>query len=150
MTDAEFDAWRPWACEDYAREIAEEQHIPIERTREQMLRFLAGKLPDGVATTDQHLLVAETDAAEGRVGYLWFAPHETDAGTVCWLYDLWVDEPHRGHGYGRAMMRLLEEEARAIGLDRIELNVFASNRWAQRLYESQGFTEMTRQYYLEL
>lgn len=150
MTAAEFAAWHPWAVEDYAREIAEEQHVPPERARELMERFMAEVLPDGPDTTGHRILVAEADGVDGRVGYLWFAPKETDAGIVCWLYDLWVDEPHRGRGLGRAMMLALEDEARAAGLRRIELNVFARNGRAQSLYGSLGFVEMTRQYYLEL
>jgi ribosomal protein S18 acetylase RimI-like enzyme len=48
------------------------------------------------------------------------------------------------------MMHALQDEARAAGFSRIELNVFARNHRAQALYASLGFVEMTRQYYLEL
>jgi ribosomal protein S18 acetylase RimI-like enzyme len=150
MTAAEFGVWYPWAVEDYAREIAEELRVAPERARERMERWLAETLADGVETPGHRLEVAEADEEVGRVGYLWFAPKETDAGVVCWLYDLWVDEPYRGRGYGRAMMHRLVAEARAAGLTRIELNAFASNLRAQSLYASLGFVEMTRQYFLEL
>ncbi|HEY7667976.1 MAG TPA: GNAT family N-acetyltransferase [Actinomycetota bacterium] len=149
MTRAEFADWSPWAIEDYAREIAEEQHVHPERALQLMRRFLAERLPEGAETAGHRLRIAEADGV-GRVGYLWFGPKETDAGVVCWLYDLWVDEPHRARGYGRAMMHALQDEARAAGFSRIELNVFARNHRAQALYASLGFVEMTRQYYLEL
>jgi ribosomal protein S18 acetylase RimI-like enzyme len=150
MTAAEFGVWYPWAAEDYAREIAQEQHVSPERARERIQRWLAEVLAGGVDTPGHRIEVAEADGVDGRVGYLWFAPKETDAGVVCWLYDLWVDEPHRGQGYGRAIMHELEAEARAAGFTRIELNAFASNLRAQSLYGSLGFVEMTRQYFLEL
>jgi GNAT superfamily N-acetyltransferase len=150
MTAEEFTAWYPWAEQDYAREIALERHVPLARARERTARWMAQVLVDGVETADHRIEVAEADGVDGRVGYLWFAPKETDAGLVCWLYDLWVDEPHRGHGYGRAMMHALLDEARAGGLTRIELNAFAGNRRAGSLYASLGFVEMSRQYYLDL
>jgi len=38
-------------------------------------------------------------------------------------------------------MRLAEDEARALGVSRIELNVFGGNAVARRLYLSMGYAE---------
>ena len=38
-------------------------------------------------------------------------------------------------------MALLRDEARALGLERIELNVFGGNEGARRLYQSLGYQE---------
>jgi RimJ/RimL family protein N-acetyltransferase len=45
----------------------------------------------------------------------------------------------RGHGLGRALMTAALAEARRRGLERVELDVFASNVRAVALYESLGF-----------
>ena len=47
-------------------------------------------------------------------------------------------------------MELLEEEVAALGLGRIELNVFGHNDVARGLYEDMGYVEMSRQLFKEL
>ena len=42
-------------------------------------------------------------------------------------------------------MELIVDEARAVGVSRIELNVFADNPVARHLYETEGYVEMSRQ-----
>jgi len=46
---------------------------------------------------------------------------------------------HRGQGIGRRLVRTTIERARVFGLERVELEVFASNAQAIRLYEQFGF-----------
>ncbi len=65
-----------------------------------------------------------------------------DAGEVCWIYDVWIDEEHRGRGLGRALMAAIEVQARSEGLGRLELHVWAANERARSLYRSLGFREM--------
>ena len=43
-----------------------------------------------------------------------------------------------------------EEQARAMGVMRLELNVFGDNPVARSLYESLGYVEMSRQLYKDL
>ena len=69
-------------------------------------------------------------------------------------------EPYHGHGYGvlgiaivrayqrrgigRAIMRVLEEQAQALGFRRIYLDVWAVNKRARALYQKMGFVEVGR------
>jgi len=46
---------------------------------------------------------------------------------------------HRGQGLGRRLLEAALEEARARGMERVELEVYASNERAMRLYETAGF-----------
>jgi RimJ/RimL family protein N-acetyltransferase len=48
---------------------------------------------------------------------------------------------YRGKGIGRNLLRSAISAARDVGITRIELEVFASNTVARRLYESAGFVE---------
>jgi len=52
---------------------------------------------------------------------------------------LGVRPEYRGGGIGRRLMEVAIEAARRLGLERIELDVYASNRAALRLYERMGF-----------
>lgn len=47
--------------------------------------------------------------------------------------------PYRGQGLGRRLAEVTIEAVRSAGIERIELEVFASNVPAIRLYESLGF-----------
>lgn len=122
----------------------------MERAREVEGDIAGRLLPNGLATEGHLLLIAEDAQTGQRVGYLWFAEKETEAGPVCWLYDIYVDESMRGMGYGRALMERLEQQARSLGLSRIELNVDGFNERARKLYGSLGYVETARQLYKDL
>jgi len=94
-------------------------------------------------------MIAEEVDAGGRVGVLWFGP-STDDEAMAWIYDITIDPDKRGQGWGRAVMRAFESEARARGYARAGLNVYADNHVARRLYESMGYLETARQLHKEL
>jgi GNAT superfamily N-acetyltransferase len=62
----------------------------------------------------------------------------------CWLEDLYVEEPVRGSGVGRALVELAFERALARGARRIELDTNEHNRRAIALYESLGFSASSK------
>lgn len=47
-------------------------------------------------------------------------------------------------GYGKEVMSVLEKRAVELNAKRIELNVFASNKHAVRLYSTIGFVEKSK------
>jgi len=61
------------------------------------------------------------------------------AGTDCLLEDLFVEEPARGTGLGRALVSRARERAVERGARRMELDVNEVNHAALKLYESFGF-----------
>jgi len=75
------------------------------------------------------------------VGELWLAERDTEFRRVLWIYDVHVDDAHRGQGYGRAAMLFAEDEARRLGLSGVSLNVFGGNETARGLYRSLGYAE---------
>ena len=75
-------------------------------------------------------------------GHLWIGPSPEGGAQDWWIWDLEVDESHRSHGVGRAVMGLAEDEARARGADSLGLSVFAGNEVARRLYRSVGYREV--------
>ena len=58
----------------------------------------------------------------------------------CWLEDLFVSDPARGRGLGRALAQAEIARARERGCRRIELDVNEANPAAIALYEGLGFS----------
>jgi RimJ/RimL family protein N-acetyltransferase len=53
-----------------------------------------------------------------------------------------VLSPYRGAGLGEEMMKTLLKEARRVGIELVELEVFSVNTGARRLYRRLGFREV--------
>jgi ribosomal protein S18 acetylase RimI-like enzyme len=143
-TEEEFAGWRDRQMADYAAEIAASGSLPPEAAREKAERDTARTLSAGVNTPGQWIF--RLLAGEKPVGWLWLgvAPPGGDPA-MAWVYQVEVDEPMRGRGYGRAAMRLAEQEARSRGMTSVGLNVHGSNKTALSLYESLGYEVMTQQ-----
>lgn len=62
------------------------------------------------------------------------------AADDCWLEDVFVREPARRSGLGRALVEAAVARARERGCRRIELDVAEGNAGALALYERLGFT----------
>lgn len=59
-----------------------------------------------------------------------------------------VSPEFQGHGYGKALMEVVKEQAKALDIQRITLDVWAFNEQAHEFYDSLGFK--TYRYYLEM
>lgn len=80
------------------------------------------------------------DTGEGEpVGHVQLTP----ADDALRIGRLIVDPTVRGQGWGRRILLLALEHARARGVPRVQLGVLASNTPARRLYESLGFVADT-------
>lgn len=104
--------------------------------------FLAGverliEQPD----TEYLLGAPHDDAPPMAVAQLRYRYSLWTASDDCWLEDLFVEEPARGTGVGRAMVEAALERARAHGCRRIELDVDDDNGAARALYLRLGFAE---------
>lgn len=117
-------------------------------------RWLILTQPEEVATVEEEeariaswtpatgtLLVAEDGEPPRIVGICGVhrgrrkgAQHSAEVGIT-------VAASHRGRGVGRALMLAAEEWARAHGIERMHLSVFAHNEPARRLYRALGYAE---------
>ena len=150
MTAEEFRAYRAWAVPDYAEEVRRNTGIGEAEALRHAERLVLDLLPDGLATRGHRLLTATNPDTGEKVGLLWIAVQPREGVAVALIYDIQVEEPLRGRGYGRHLMELAEEQARDMGLARIELNVFGDNPVARALYERLGYVEMSRQLFKDL
>jgi ribosomal protein S18 acetylase RimI-like enzyme len=138
MRDDELAAFLPRGEEGYRRQLVDFAGLPEEEARAKAARDYAGVFPAGRVQEDHFAFVVEEEAS-GAVGYLVYALRA--GGSKAWLYELEIDEAHRGRGYGREAMRLFEDDARARGVRQIGLNVFGGNDAARALYRSLDYHE---------
>jgi ribosomal protein S18 acetylase RimI-like enzyme len=104
---------------------------------------MAAALPKGMQTPGHAIFVVEADGVD--VGRLWLAERTSGGRPTLFVYDVEIDRDWQGRGYGRAAMRLAEEEARTRGIEYLELNVFGGNDVARNLYRSLGYVETSVQ-----
>jgi ribosomal protein S18 acetylase RimI-like enzyme len=110
-----------------------------EEARRTATEQTATSFPGGKPTPG-HLIYRVLDDAGAAVGLLWIGPHRADHPEAFWVWDIEIEESHRGKGLGRAVMLLAETEARAHEAIELGLNVFGHNVPARHLYESMGYT----------
>jgi GNAT superfamily N-acetyltransferase len=138
MSEDEFTAWLPLMRDRYAEDIAGHGGLSPENAAEMAATQIEALFPGGQPSPEQLVFVVEAEA--GPVGQLWLA-ERAEPQHCLFVYELYVDEPRRGRGYGKAAMLLAEEEAGRRGIDRVALNVFGGNEVARRLYQSLGYEE---------
>jgi len=149
MLPDEFVTYLDRAIDDYAAELERNGKATGEAAQIASRASFDSLLPDGLATLGHTVLVATGPSHAERIGVLWFGP-STDDPAMAWIYDITVDEEKRGRGWGRAIMRAFEGEARMRGFTRAGLNVYGDNHIARRLYESLGYAETARQLHKDL
>ena len=141
LADDEYADWRRLSAERYAADMVENGGFSEDSAHTKAERDFDLTLPDGLATAGQHVFAVESPDGE-VVGHVWLGERDTrDEGRGAFVYEIRIDEEQRGRGYGRSAMLLLEDEARALSLDRIELNVFGGNEVARGLYRWLGYEE---------
>jgi ribosomal protein S18 acetylase RimI-like enzyme len=139
LRDDEYDAWRRAITDGYAEQIETLADTPRAAARAKAEADMATTLPQGLVTPGHWIFALEVEGK--RVGQLWLAERTMDGRQVMYVYNVEVDERHRGVGLGRAAMLLAEAQALARGINRIELNVFGGNAVALGLYRSLGYVE---------
>lgn len=133
MKRDELAAFRERFVRDWAADLSKVEDISIDVALAEAARRTDSDL-DGVLDSDQHRLYAIT-ADDDPVGTLWFSLRNGRA----FLDDITVAEVHRGHGYGRRALELMDIELRSIGVKLVQLNVYAHNPRARALYEELGY-----------
>jgi GNAT superfamily N-acetyltransferase len=140
MSNDEFEAWLPSMRDEYAKSMTQHGGLPEPVAISKAAADVEGLFPSGRPSPDQSVFVIEVKGT--RVGELWLGRRGDGIRPASlWVFDIHVEERHRGLGYGKAAMKLAENEARRRGLDRISLNVFGGNRPARNLYHSLGYEE---------
>ena len=137
MTKDDYERWLPGNIAEYAAE-----HVKTGRwtaaeaprkAREEFDRIA----PQGMATPD-HVFYSIVRTSDGTpVGMLWI--HAQRPQQRAYVFNIEIFAPFRRKGHATQALRLLETEARDMGLTSIGLHVFGHNIAAVGLYGKLGY-----------
>ncbi|WP_421385050.1 GNAT family N-acetyltransferase [Bacillus salacetis] len=130
MTSKEFDTFLERAVQNYAEEKTEAGNWAPEEALENSKQDFQRLLPERENSADNYLYTIWDEEIEA--GSIWLAKIGKEAG---YIYDIYIDPAHQGKGYGKQAMLEIEEVAKDLGFNRIELHVFGHNQAARNLYE---------------
>jgi ribosomal protein S18 acetylase RimI-like enzyme len=139
LSTDEFESWFPLMRDDYAADMTRDAGVAPEKAAAMAASQMDALFPGPAPSPEQLVYVLEADGE--RVGELWLCDRDDPVQHALFIYFVGIDEGHRGKGYGKAAMELVESEARRLGVDRIALNVFGRNEVARNLYRSLGYEE---------
>jgi ribosomal protein S18 acetylase RimI-like enzyme len=106
-----------------------------------------------VADDETHILIGWL--GDTPVGYVYaeFARRPENAFRhaldLCYVQQISVDRPYHKRGYGEQLIKAVVELARARGVARIELDVWAFNQNARGFFARQGFAVYNERMYLD-
>lgn len=103
----------------------------LEDTRRFMQLARERDTPAFLALNEEDTVVGWADISPGNI------PETAHVGTL----GMGIVKEARGKGIGRELLSRSISKARQIGLEKIELQVFASNEPARALYRTYGFFE---------
>jgi len=142
MTAQELDRLRGPLVQGYAEDLVAHRGMTPEAALERSSSQIRDLLTEGVATERALLRVGRVGDTE--VGWIWVTLPTAAAPDQAWIHNIEVHEEHRGRGYARRMIQLIEAELAQLGVPELGLNVFGANTVAIGLYRSLGF-EVTSQ-----
>ena len=89
----------------------------------------------------QSIVFVAEDAPDQLSGFVQLYPSFCSVSTIpiLILYDLYVDQNHRGKGIGRLLMNQASKHAKDNGFKRLELSTAITNVIGQSLYESLNY-----------
>jgi ribosomal protein S18 acetylase RimI-like enzyme len=149
MTEDEYRSYVDEVQAAVVRELV--ATMPEEEARATAAGGIAQYLPQGIATPNHTLVIAE-DSAGTSVGNAWIGPdpHRAEGSDSAWLYDINVHPQERRRGYGSAILAEVEALVARDGKARLGLNVVGTNGAAIELYRKSGYSVSTMQMYKPL
>ncbi len=140
MTDDERGAALDGEAAEYGEAKARagfwSREVALERARKEIASLVG---PDPAARG--HAFFNGVDDDGRRVGWTWVGPIPggRPSRTKRWLFQIVVDEPLRGQGYGRALLTAVERRLAEEDVRELRLNVFRYNEVAIALYKTAGY-----------
>ncbi|HZO62465.1 MAG TPA: GNAT family N-acetyltransferase [Gaiellaceae bacterium] len=142
LREGELPAFLERVRAEYLRQLVAEAGMTPAQAEAKRDRDLSRLLPGGEVPAGNHLRLIEDGDSGERVGDLWWAERENDAGEpAAFVYSVEIAPELRGRGFGKEAMLLFEGEAGGRGLRELGLTVLGGNDVARSLYRSIGYRE---------
>lgn len=127
----------PSPLELSTRQVEQIIALFLDETDERYAEASVRHLP--IPVWNGNLLLLDMDEPVPRTvhGVLWTTPFKEDIVRVAAFV---IAEPHQGQGFGGQGWTRFEREAWSKGFRRVQLEVKAENRGAQRFYEVRGMS----------
>jgi GNAT superfamily N-acetyltransferase len=143
MTDTEFQMYLRRAVPQYAYDQVRSGNWKPDESMSRAKSEFLHTLPNG-PLTEGHYLILITDLDKGnKVGMLWWAMNQRGTQKIAFLADFFVFSEFRNKGYEAEALTLLQGECSKLGVERIELQVFAHNAEDLSVYRMNGFGEVS-------
>ncbi len=139
MDETTYRGYRKHLVRDYANDKSRAGVWSKTKAEDKAADEVDGLLPEGPATQDHFLYSVRDESVPAEVGVLWISTRDSGAGRSIWIYDIIVHQQFRRMGYARRTLHLVENKARELGAQKIELHVFGHNHGARALYEQLGY-----------
>ena len=135
MNTYEFEHYIKPAIKEYAAELTTSGSCLESESMKKAQETFNFLLPDGIKSKGQYLfhVINETDAI---IGMIWFGLRPNNEA---FIYDFSIIEAFRNQGYGKKTMELVEDEAKKLGVKKLDLRVFGHNLSAISLYKKMGY-----------
>lgn len=140
MSTESFEKFKMESQSAYASFLATVESIPLTEAMKHTSDQFDKLVPNGLATIDQSFFDVVETRSKRQIGFLWLGFQQRFGRKVASINDITINPANRGMGFGKALMKLAEEEARRAGAARIRLHVFYSNEVAKQLYFDMGFS----------
>jgi len=143
MSDADFQRYLRRAIPQYAYDqVRSGNWKPDESMSRAQSEFLQ-TLPNG-PQTEGHYLITISEMDQGnKVGMLWWALNQRGTQKIAFLADFFLFSDFHHKGYEAEALTLLQQETGKMGVERIELQVFAHNTEDLSTYRMNGFDEVS-------
>jgi ribosomal protein S18 acetylase RimI-like enzyme len=138
MSAEEFEKWKPANIADYAKQHTIGGRWTADEAQHKSREEFESLLPQGLATPDHRLYSIVRSTDRKATGMLWIQIQSAPR-PASFVFNIEIFKPFRRRGYGTQAMKLLEQEARSLGLENIRLHVFGHNAAARSLYEKLGY-----------
>jgi ribosomal protein S18 acetylase RimI-like enzyme len=138
LDPARFQQYVEEEARHYSKDIAGAGYVGKEKALSKAREDIARLLPQGIDTPGHHFYEVFDEASGAKIGMVWLKI-DMEPRRSAFLYSVYLQEEHRGRGYGKAAMAKVEETSIALGAEVIFLHVFANNEVAIKLYRSRGF-----------
>lgn len=126
-------------------EVSMAQMLDVVAREEKYIGLLVGPTPDEVRayweqpTSQNNIVLIAFDDDDQAIGWVNIDPGNLEIFRHVAGLGMGILPAHRGKGLGTRLMNVAMDAAWDLGIERIELRVYASNIRAIKLYEKVGF-----------